>query len=176
MIENVAEIDLLSNMTLHALDSEDNYFYYPSADYQQTDDDGNMCVHKNPYISTTLNSTYELFVSQLPYNISFEMIHPQGIPHNFTLKYQNDSDVDLSSETWLGVDYSNLTTFTNNSIVVTINIPPAITGSTYLANFSFNFYVYTKEANYPVYEDKYIDISIHDEPIILSSIADFVVT
>ena len=176
MTENVAEIDLLSNMTLHALDSEDNYFYYPSADYQQTDDDGNICVHMNPSITTTLNSTYELSTSQLPYNINFEMMHPQAIPYNFTLKYQNGSDVDLSLETWLEIDYSNVTTFTNNSIVVTINTPPAITGSTYIVDFPFNFYLYTKDLNYSVYEDKYINISIYDEPINSSPISNVIVT
>ena len=176
LAENVVETDLLQNMTLFRLDTESDYFYYLSADYQQTDDNGNMCVHMNPYIFTTLNSTYELFTSQLPYNISFEMKHTQEIPHNFTLKYQNGSDVDLNSNTWLTVDYSDVKKFNNNDMNVTIDTPPTITGSTYAAHFPFNFYVYTKDADYPVYEDKYINISIYNEPINSSPISDVVVT
>ena len=176
MIENIAETNLLSNMSLISIDAEDDYFYYLDADNIREDNDGNMCVHMNPYINTTLNETYELFISQLPYNISFTMKQPQEVPHNFTLKYQNGTDFDLSSNTWLEVDYSDVTSFSNNDISITINIPPSITGNNHAASFPFNFYVYTKDPDYPVFEDKYINIGIYDEPINSSPIDTQIVT
>ena len=166
----------LCNVIFDRVDTEDDYSYFLDADYQQTDNDGNMCVHKNPYIDTTLNETYELFVSELPYNISFLMMSPQKIPHNFTLKYQNGTDFDLSANTWLAVDYSDVKKFTNNDIVITINTPSSITGNTYTASFSFNFYVYNKNPDYLVYEDKYINISVIDEPAISSPLDNKIVT
>ena len=152
-------------MNLISIDDEDDYFYYLDADFQQTDNDGNMCVHKIPYISTELNSTYNLFTSQLPYNMTFTIYHPQEVPHNFTLKYENGTDFDLTSNTWLKIDYSDVKRFTNNDIVITFNHPPIITGSTYIAEYNFMFYTYTKDPLYPVFEEKYINISIYNEPI-----------
>ena len=174
MTENLAVTDALSNMTLTDISNENGYFYYLDANYQKTDNDGNTCVHKNPYISTTLNSTYEIFTSQLPYNLSFVMNHPQNVPHNFTLKYQNDSDVDLSSETWLEVDYSNVTKFDSNDVVLTIDTP-TFTGSNYTEEFQFNFHVYTLDDTYPVNEDKYINITIYDDPFSSSPISNAII-
>ena len=163
-------------MTLYDIDSEDDYFFYLDADYQHTDNDGNMCVHQNPYIKDGINSTIGIFTSQLPYSLTFEIQQSQEIPHNFTLKYQNGSDFDLDSNTWLVVDYSDVKKFTKNDIVVTFNHPPTITGNTYVADFPFNFYVYTKDPDYPIHEDHYVNISIYDEPINSSPIANAVVT
>ena len=125
----------------------------------------------NPYITTSLNSTYELYTSDFPYSLSFNFTQPQAIPHNFTLKYQNGTDFDLTSNTWLSVNYTNVSGLSGNSIEIVISSPSTLTTGV-SEQYLFNFYVYTDNPGYSAYEDKFINFTLTDEPGFSGPISD----
>ena len=96
-------------------------------------------VHQAPYITTALDSNYEVYATDPPLVFTLDMSSQiQGVPYNFTVLYQNGTAFTQSS-IWYNVDYSNFDS--SHRVVITFDIAASGTFYNVSDNYPLNFQV-----------------------------------
>ena len=72
--------------------------YYLTPDYQKTDSNGNTCSFRNPYIYSSMNTTYTYSSSTSSSLFSLQFLQEQGAPYNVTIEMADGSALSTPSD------------------------------------------------------------------------------
>ena len=141
----------------------DNSNFYLDADYQSTDSSSATWAHHNAYITDTLPTSVTHWINEPPLVYELNITQDQGVPYNMTVKYANGTTFDLTANTWMTVDYSNLD-IDNSTVTVTINTNSFGLYYDQIDNYQLNFEVKTSDTN-SVTQDHLMNITIRNGKI-----------
>jgi hypothetical protein len=106
------------------------------------------------------------FATDAPTVMVLNMTQSQGVPYNATVRYSNGTALNLASNLWITVDYTNLNNG-NNAITVTIDndsIGPYYTINT---TYQLSYYLKTLEPTYPVGQEHFFNVTLVNDPVLL---------